>query len=259
MSNKNATNQKDQNQSVLENSNPFDFLSAGQTESKTNRIAYTPALKAQSEARTTELIHAVAKDQAKLDLFKECIETGKAVKMIDLIKSVFDEETIHTDSLILSGATEKEFDSLLESRRSERSKARANKIVSMDQAHKFFSAMYAEILVREAWNKPYEAAGTELDQSDLDAVNRKIKSLQSKKSRLNKLASYDAQAKKELMEVEAEIERLGSLRPNSNVSSKTTIKSADVDTVRAALKQLDMSALSEDEQAKVLALMAKLG
>ena len=44
--------------------------------------------------------------------------------------------------------------------------------------NKYIAAGYAEMLVRTAWNKPYEATSTiDVDTEDLDAINRKIKKL----------------------------------------------------------------------------------
>jgi hypothetical protein len=125
--------------------------------------------------------------------------------------------------------------------------------------------MYAELLIRSYWNKPYtgQAGSAEIDidalKDDQDALSRKVKSLQSKKSRLGKIAQYDANARKELEEVNAEIDRLNALRPTVRVSAKTIVKDIGVDQLREVLKGIDPASLPEDEQAKLLELMKKLG
>ena len=86
-----------------------------------------------------------------------------------------------------------------------------------------------------------------------------MKSLQSKKSRLGKIAQYDADAKKELEETEAEIARLNALRPSVRVTTKTIIKDLGIDQLREVLKNIDPKSLPEDEQAKLLELMKKIG
>jgi predicted nuclease with TOPRIM domain len=125
--------------------------------------------------------------------------------------------------------------------------------------------MYAELLIRIKMGKPYTgqlgsaAIDYEALGSDQDAISRKVKSLQSKKSRLNKLAAYDNDAKQELREVEAEIARLNELRPTVRITSKVAVKDINVDQLRAALKNIDVASLPADEQAKMQELMSKLG
>ena len=122
--------------------------------------------------------------------------------------------------------------------------------------------MYAELMIRVQLNAPYtgsNASGSDVDVSDLDAINSKIKSLQSKKCRLNKLAAYDETARAELAETEAEIERLSAYRPTTVNRAKVVIKSDQLKALRDELSKVDVSSLPEAEQARFLDLMAKLG
>jgi vacuolar-type H+-ATPase subunit I/STV1 len=174
------------------------------------------------------------------------IRSGKADDLINLIQSVISEDDIKSDSKFLADCTEDEFSKLLESRRSDRSKKLKDRPLSnVSTCTSYIGAMYAELLVRSAWNKPY-ASGTnevQVDESDLDSVKRKIKSLQSKKCRLAKTAQYDENDQKELDAVNAEIARLSEFRPT--IVSKSVVKSVDVETIRAALQQVQHTLSAE--------------
>ena len=239
-------------------SNPFEF--AKTTVAESSKIGYTPALIAHSNGRAAELMRSVSEKPELHTLANRAIDVGEPQDLIDLIKAVFDDETVHADSELLTGASEDELSRLLESRRSDRSKAKAKgPRTNARVCQTYISAMYAEMLIREYWQKPYSGVSVVVDSTDTEAVTRRIKSLQSKKSRLNKLAAYDADAKAELEETVAEIERLNALRPTTRTSSVTAVKSLEVDQLRAMLKDIDPATLPEAEQAKFISLMAKLG
>lgn len=239
-------------------SNPFEF--AATTVSESSKLGFTPALIAQSNSRAAELMRAVAEKPELHALANRAIDVGEPQDLIDLIKAVFDDETVHADSKLLTGANDDELSRLLESRRSDRSKSKAKgPRTNARVCQAYISAMYAELLIREYWQKPYSGVSAVVDSTDTEAVTRRIKSLQSKKSRLNKLAAYDVDARIELEETVAEIERLNALRPTTRTSSVTAVKSLEVDNLRAMLKDIDPKTLPEAEQAKFIALMAKLG
>lgn len=246
-------------------SDPFAFESNGTEESGTRKLDLTPELIGLSNTRATELMRTVSKTPELHELANKILDDAQTQSIIDLIHQVFDEETMKQDAEFLKGANENILSRLLESRRSDRSKAKSKgPRKSVQIAQTLFSAMYAELLVRMAGNKPYQTTKTELDydelKADQDALNRKIRSLQSKQSRLRKTAEFiDADAKA-LEVVQDEIDRLKSLRVGvPNVSSKTIIKSADAETLRKALELVDTNKLSQDEQEKIQAMMAKLG
>ncbi len=248
-------------------SNPFDFtMVANNTTSESRKLDLTPILIGTSNDRASALMMKVSKNPEFHALANKALDSGEPTDLIELITTVLGAEQIKTDSSILSGADDDQLSRLLESRRSDRSKSKSKgPKTSVGVCKTYISSMYAELVIREFWNKPYtgQTNATTLDMdalaNDMDAVTRKIKSLQSKKSRLKALAGYDTNAKVELEEVEAEIARLNELRPNSRVVTKTVVKDIDINDLRAALKTIDPKTLGEDEQAKLQELMAKLG
>lgn len=245
------------------NSNPFEFASNSAAPSQAHKLDYTPALISLSNNRAAELMIHVSKHPDLHALANSAIDSGDVDDLIDLINAVYNGETINTDAAVLDGCDDDQLARLLESRRSDRSKAKAKDLRSSHAiCMTYISSMYAELLVRVKTGKPYSGTSSstkDLDESDLKAVTARIKSLQSKQSRLNKLAQYDAAAAEELKSVKAEIARLNALRPGTRVVTQTTIKDVNVDTIRAALKQVKLEDLSEEQLAQYEDLMAKLG
>lgn len=243
---------------TTETTNLFD-LSAETNNTENQSQDFGPELIGLSRSRAANLMMAVAKDSSLQELGTKMLQ-GNPADLIELIGKVYDDEAIKTDSMMLDGATEEHLSSLLESRRSERSKTKRNLTTAKD-VKKYVAAMYAELLIREYWQKPYSSTsgGIEVDVNNLDTVNRKIASLRSKKSRLKKLAAYEPAAAEELEAIESELDELTALRPTTKTVTKTVIKDASVDQIRNALKLVDASKLSEEEQAKLQDLMAKLG
>lgn len=240
---------------------PFQFEQSATTDKAgVRKLDFTPMLINTADTRASELMVTVSKKPELHALANQAIDTGETTALFDLIHAVYTDEQIAEDAQILAGASEDQLSRLLESRRSDRSKTKAKGLRSNVQVcRNWISCGYAEILVRKAWDKPYDGPAHELDASDLEAVNAKIRSLQSKKSRLNKLAGFDAEAKKEFEAVEAEIERLQALRPGTRVQTKTVLKDASVDDIRNILKAIDPADLPESERVAYEELMAKLG
>lgn len=228
----------------------------------TRKMAWTDTLISLSTTRAIDLIKNQAKQHPELtDSVKKVLTNGEATDLFDLLNKYYAEQ-ITTDSECLVGANADELSRLLESRRSERSVAkRAGIQKTVINCSKFFAAGYAELMIRNKMNKPYSSTSSvDVDESDLDAVGRKIKSLQSKKSRLSKLAAYDPAAKAELSEVIKEIDRLNSFRPTSSgVSSSSVLKNINVDELRAVLAGINLDDLPEDERSKYASLIEKLG
>lgn len=248
-------------------SNPFDFSAAtASTSSESRKLDLTPILIGTSNTRAQELMIAVSNNPELHALANTALESGEPKDLIKLITVVLGEELIKTDSKILDGADEDQLSRLLESRRSDRSKSKSKGPKSSVLVCKtYISSMYAELVIREYWAKPYTGQANTEDfdaaslAGDQDAITRKVKSLQSKKSRLKALAAYNADAKIELEEVEAEIARLNELRPNTRTTTKVVVKDMNVDELRALISGIDPKTLPEDAQAKYLELMAKLG
>lgn len=258
---------KDNKTTNPETQNPFTFSGTLQDTTETRKLDYTPVLISTSNQRAQDLMVNVGKKPELFDLANRAIDNGVAQDLIDLIKAVYNDDQIKTDAAILDGCDETQLGKLLESRRSDRSKAKKKNPRSNVQVCKtYISSMYAELLIRSYWNKPYtgQVGATELNiealKDDQEALSRKVKSLQSKKSRLNKIAQYDENARKELEEVKDEIARLNALRPTVRTTpSKTVVKDLDVDRLREVLKGIDPATLPKEEQDKFLTLMTKLG
>lgn len=233
----------------MKKTNEFDFVQATEsTPVESRKLPHTNRLIDTSKARAIEIMRGIGQAEAddKSQMI-DWIDSGKAEDLIQLIGRFIDQETIKADAQFLKDASEDELSKLLESRRSDRSKTlRKGPRSSVTVCQQYIATMYAELLVREAWGKPYAGGTTEsvVDETDLEAVKRKIKSLQSKKCRLNKTAQFVEADRIELEAVEAEIARLSSFRPK--IAAKTVVKSADVSAIREAL-QLIQHTLSAEE------------
>lgn len=238
--------------------NPFAELQASTEANVTRRLDFTPVLQDKARTRATELCKACTTEDLQVKA-NRMMDTGAPADLLDLIHSVYDDETIKADSAVLDGCPEDELDKMLESQRSNRSKSkRAGLRTKLTNTVAYISAMYAELLIREKTGKPYNAGSRQIEydldalKNDQDALKRKINSLASKKSRLTKLAEYDESAASELAEVEGQLAELRALRPTK---SHTAVKSVPVDVLKKALASLDKADMPED----VLELIEKIG
>ena len=237
--------------------NPFDNLEAIVTKQTTRKLAYTDQLQSAARARAIELTKACTKPELAARA-NAMLATGSVDILLDLIHEVFTDETIAGDAAFMAEATSDELSKMLESQRSNRSKAKRAGLNAMPNVLGFISAMYAELMIRSISGKSYNASGNKLsnDRAELAAdpelLTKKINSLASKKSRLSKLAVYDESAKTELEAVEAELKELRGLRPER---TRTVVKSTQLDEVRAALASLD----EKDLTPELIELMKKLG
>lgn len=242
--------------------NPFEFTQEQDTAKSSRKLDFTPQLIARSNQRATELMVTVAKDSELHDLANKMVDDSNVQDLIALINAVYTPETIKADAALLDGCDEQQLDRLLESRRSDRSKAKAKGLrQSRAACVTYISSMYAELLIREKTGKAYQSntATMEVDTDDVDSIKRRVKSLQTKTCRLRKLATYDASAARELEETEAEIARLNSYRPNTRAAAKQSISGVEVAALREMLKTIDASKLNEDELARFNELVKKLG
>lgn len=249
---------------TINTANPFVFDNDGSENTGTRKLDLTPILISTSNARAAELMRSVTTPEL-YELANLALDRAETQDVINLINAVFPESTIAADAEILAGADEDQLSRLLESRRSDRSKAKSKgPRTNVGICQTFIGSMYAEMLVRLVWNKPFQTTLNETDyeglEADQEALNKKIRSLQSKQSRLRKTAEFVESDAAELESVVAEIERLKSLRVNAGVvSTKTIIKSADAETLRSALNLIDIKSLNAEEQEKITALMKQLG
>lgn len=222
---------------------------------------------AQSEAR--RLIDA-AMDKVKeeaaegltttKDMIDEALDSGTYSSACNLIETVIG--TPHCGAL--AECTDDELSRLLESRRSDRSKTkkkglRTNVAVMLT----YFAAVIAEMAIRAASGKEYvaqSAATIDVEALALDqeALNKKIRSLQSKQSNLRRALKYipadtDAPERDELKRVQAQIEELQSRRTSTVKTVATKVPSAEV------LKKAIASMSEEEKQALMEQLQAVNG
>lgn len=243
--------------------NPFEMLTAQTNDvaAATRRLNHTAVLNSCATERATETIKTASANQELHELANKMMQ-GDPADLLELFEKVGVTANVENDAKLLADATDDELKRLLESRRSDRSKCKKKGINSnMLTCRNYVAAMYAELVVRQAMGKPYTGTrgNSELDldslAGDQDAIVRKVKSLQTKKCRVKKLAEAGvAGAQEELATVEAEIERLNALRPTARVATKAAVKSIKVDELREALSKIE-----GDVPEEILALMAKLG
>lgn len=248
--------------------NPFVFDEQINNDSNSRKLDLTPQLITLSNTRAVELMRTVGQRPELIEPANLALDRAETTDVINLINLVYDEAQQQTDAEFLMNADEDQLSRLLESRRSDRSKAKSKgPRSSMTVCQTFISSMYAEMLVRIAMNKPYQATagGSEIDydelESDQDALNRKIRSLQSKQSRLRKTAEFVPADAETLAEVMTEIDRLKALRVSNSDSivSKSVIKNVDADVLRAALGQVNLDDVDAETAEKIQKLMSQIG
>ncbi len=242
-----------------ENTNIFTFAEDVSTVSSasTRRLDYTPALQEKARGMALDYIKTVSEKAGEdADLATRTntmLDSGDAGLLFAELVNFFGQDAIHEAAQVLLGCPEDDLPKMLESQRSNRSKAKkAGVRTKMTTCVAYVTAGLAEMLIRYAMGKPYQGAGRpetldhEALAGDPEALRRRINSLASKKSRLTKLADYDEKARGELAETEKELEELRALRPEK---TKTVVsKSAQLATVREALRSLteeELAALPE--------------
>jgi cell division protein FtsB len=161
------------------------------------------------------------------------------------------------DKSMLDGATEDELSRLLESRRSDRSKAKKAGLTTLDTIRRYISAWIAELVIRAASGKAYKAPSTgfsveDMDGADRDTITKKIKSLQSKRCRLNQAyraivaaGAQNAELKNQIDQLDAEIKKLNDLRGVQPKAVKTSNTVPTNDQLAAYLKSLSTEELQD--------------
>lgn len=161
------------------------------------------------------------------------------------------------DKSMLDGATEDELSRLLESRRSDRSKAKKAGLTTLDTIRRYISAWIAELVIRAASGKAYKAPSTgfsveDMDGADRDTITKKIKSLQSKRCRLNQAyraivaaGAQNTELKNQIDQLDAEIKRLNDLRGVQPKAVKTSNTVPTNDQLTAYLKSLSPEELQD--------------
>lgn len=246
--------------------NPFENLSASVETVSTRRLSYSASLIAKANDLAQKVIMGGTQHP---ELAQKVITDANTGDLLQLISETIGVETVKAEASILDGCSDDELAKLLESRRSDRSKAKKKgPASSMVVCKTYISAFIAELLVRQKLGKDYQSGSShvvEYDPNELakdqEKLVRKIKSLQSKQCRLKKLADVDKQAEAEYRQVQEEIARLNELRIGKPrvATTKVVIKANELTALRETLASIDPATLPEDEQEKFLNLMSKLG
>lgn len=226
----------------------FDGMANIEDNNSNDLTGFSTQLIAASNQRGKQLIEIVKTDKAIGAQLMDCLKSGTAPALFELLEGSFSEQIIE-DSEFLSGATESQLDRLLESRRSDRSTTKRKGFKTLKAVMDYLAAGYAELVIRQASGKEYSATrGIELDGSE-DAIKRRIASLRSKQSRNKKLALLDPVVATELEEVKAEIERLQGLL--GKAPSSKQLKS----DLMSELKKLDLASLPPETADRIRKLM----
>ena len=107
--------------------NPFAFATEELSASTAvRRLDYTPALQEKARAMATELIKTVAdrQDAELIEKANQMMDTGDAATLFDLVQDVFGDDRLVEASQVLLGCAEDDMPKMLESQRSNRSKAK---------------------------------------------------------------------------------------------------------------------------------------
>lgn len=226
----------------------FDGMANIEDNNSNDLTGFSTQLIAASNQRSKQLIEIVKTDKAIGAQLMDCLKSGTAPTLFELLEGSFSEQIVE-DSKFLSEATESQLDRLLESRRSDRSSTKRKGFKTLKAVMDYLAAGYAELVIRQASGKEYSATrGIELDGSK-DAIKRRIASLRSKQSRNKKLALLDPAVAAELEEVKAEIERLQGLL--GKAPSTKQLKS----DLMSELKKLDLAALPPEMADRIRKLM----
>lgn len=184
---------------------------------------------ARGDERATTILEQMQSNEDLAQLGLKAFETADTPALIELINTAIDEVTIRLDATeVLDGIGNSDLDRLLKSRQSDRCKKfKTGQVTAHDYraCKTYISAMYAELMIREQTGKQYKATTTiDVDESDTDAIRRRIKSLQSKKCNTGKLLrAGDTSVQAVYDETCAEIDRLRTLVSTGTKQSKPAV------------------------------------
>lgn len=244
---------------TVASSNPFAAFAAEPSTSSVRRLDYTPALQSISRERAVALVGTKNMTPEQAAQANKMLD-GQPQDLIELIGMFYDAETIKADAAVLDGASDDVLGRMLESQRSNRSKAKKTGLrTNITAVVTYVTSMYAEMLIRSVTGKAYAGATQAITEdlsvlkADPAARDRKIASLASKKSRLSKLAQYDEAAANELVEVETMLAELRSYKAKST----TVVRSATTKELKQAVAKLSADEL-ESLPENVRELLSKL-
>lgn len=227
------------------------------TQTTTRGIPAAQELGNASRELTMDLFKKMTKDAELGSKVSDAVNTGEYQPMVDVLNSVFDEASFKL--AVLDSITEDEQKRLLESRRSDRSKTKKAGFKTLEDYRRYISAVIAEMMVRNALGLTYKSstAGVSYDIDELaqdqDALNRKIRSLQSKVSVLRKDIQYKPDnwpGHTIIKSTEAEIEELKARRISTHTTATKTVSMKAV--------QNSIAAMSAEEREELLATIAAM-
>lgn len=214
---------------------------------------FTAKLIATSDLRCKELIAEAKNDPTIGTKIMECLKSGEAVDIFQLIEGSVIQQITTDATECLTGATDKQLARMLESRRSERSTAKKTQFKNLKNVTDYISASYAELVIRQASGKAYAAtSGIDLSDGSADAINRRIASLRSKQSRMKPLAKFSPEAQKDLEAVQAEIAQL---QQKLGVTAKATTQTRA--ELLSDLMKIDLTSLPPEVAARLQAIIDK--
>lgn len=113
------------NNTVRTNTNPFEALTSQNTSGAVRRLDYTPALQEKARVRALDICKSkmTAEQAAQANTM---MDSGNPTDLLALIAMFYDDEQIVTDAhAVLDGCTPDDLPKMLESQRSNRSKAKS--------------------------------------------------------------------------------------------------------------------------------------
>ena len=233
--------------------NPFVLGAEASTHTNSRTIPGAAELIAQCNALALDAIKKASTD-AEIGTLAAAMQTGGQKELQAFVDATVKIPTTEP----IKDCSEEELNRMLESRRSDRSKAKKAGLTTIDNIRRYVSAWIAELVIREATGKSYKAPGTSelgtFESSDYDEITRKIKSLQSKKCRVSAILKYgpNEAVETEVNQIQAEIDRLNKMRgAKPRVKSTDTVKSMGLDDLRSAI-----ASMSAEEKAALMAQLA---
>lgn len=217
-------------------------------------IPLAAELNADALARTDAFLKKLPQNKDVAAEIRTALDSGDYQQMVDCINKI--DADITCDKI--KDASENELKRMLESRRSDRCKAKATGLKDMTQIRRYIAATIAEMMLRKQMNFEYKAnTGTTLDADELakdqDALNRKIRSLQSKQSILKNKSTFapaDWDGWKQLDEVKQQIAELQARRISTHTTGTKTVSMTAVKTALASMSEEQIQELLA--QAKAL-------
>ncbi|MBQ8627841.1 MAG: hypothetical protein IJ421_00005 [Prevotella sp.] len=218
-------------------------------------------LNATSNTMAQSLLKEVIAKPELHEQANKVIDFGDFGDTIELIKQVYTPEELKLEAL--KDCSDAELSRLRESRRSDRSKAKKQGLKQTASCLRYFAASIAELMILDAMGKEYAGhpgSSTELDVEALagnqDALNRKIRSLQSKVSvlkRQGQFAPADWEGFKTIEETQKQIAELQAHRISAKTTSSSTAKVPTMSAIKAGVENM-----SAEERQALLEMIAQM-